>query len=151
MKVCSKCTIEKDEKEFYKHKHNKDGLNYWCKECTKKFALQWQKDHPEQYKAGNNNRAKIDRKNLKEVVYNHYGNKCACCGETTEEFLTIDHINNDGAKQRKVIGRKMQNMYLWIIGNDFPDEFQILCWNCNCGRHKNNGVCPHNRHTPLPI
>lgn len=37
MKVCTKCHIEKDESEFYKHKRTKDGLRYDCKECVKKY------------------------------------------------------------------------------------------------------------------
>jgi hypothetical protein len=28
-----------------------------------------------------------------------YGNKYKCCGETTYEFLTIDHIQGDGDKK----------------------------------------------------
>ena len=32
-----------------------------------------------------------------------YGNKCNCCGEKNIKFLTIDHINNDGAEHKKKI------------------------------------------------
>lgn len=35
MKRCSKCGIEKDEKEFYKNNRAKDKLCIWCKECDK--------------------------------------------------------------------------------------------------------------------
>lgn len=34
-------------------------------------------------------------------------------------------------------------MYRWAILNGFPDELQLLCFNCNCGRQRNGGVCPH--------
>jgi hypothetical protein len=27
--------------------------------------------------------------------------------------------------------------------------FQVLCWNCNCGRAFNNGICPHVENTEL--
>lgn len=83
----------------------------------------------------------VDRyKRTKSLVFTHYGNKCKCCGEQEPIFLTIDHINNDGNKHRKVIGRKL---YAWIVKNNFPDTFQILCFNCNTGRHFNGGICPH--------
>jgi len=56
-------------------------------------------------------------------------------------FLTIDHINNDGAKHKKEIG--MLHLYDYIIRNNYPDTFQIRCWNCNCAKGK-YGRCPHN-------
>lgn len=46
----------------------------------------------------------IERRQLrKQKTFNHYGNKCKCCGETNHIFLSIDHINNDGADYRKEI------------------------------------------------
>lgn len=33
MKKCTKCGVEKDEKEFYKESSKKDGLKNWCKKC----------------------------------------------------------------------------------------------------------------------
>jgi hypothetical protein len=33
----------------------------------------------------------------RDLVFAHYGEQCACCGESERLFLTIDHINNDGA------------------------------------------------------
>jgi len=36
MKKCYKCGIEKDESEFHKNKHSKDGLYYICKKCRNK-------------------------------------------------------------------------------------------------------------------
>jgi len=35
MKKCSKCGIEKDEREFYKNKQMKDGLCIYCKTCRR--------------------------------------------------------------------------------------------------------------------
>lgn len=74
-------------------------------------------------------------------VLDHYGRRCACCGETEPLFLTIDHMNNDGASHRKVVG----SAYIaqWLVENEFPEGFQLLCFNCNCGRQRNGGVCPH--------
>lgn len=91
------------------------------------------------------------RKKIKDQVYNAYGGyKCNCCGETTEFFLTLDHINNDGAEHRKMIngnpkkrGGNNCSMYRWIIKNNYPPILQVLCFNCNCGKKINGGVCPH--------
>jgi len=75
-----------------------------------------------------------------EMIVAHYGGKCACCGETNHKFLTVDHINGGGHKHRKQISNKI---YRWLVLNNFPDGYQILCFNCNCGKNRNHGVCPH--------
>ena len=85
----------------------------------------------------------------RDALYKHYGNKCACCGETESMFLSIDHINNDGAKHRKELwtlaSRRSSgtHLYKWIIKNNYPANFQLLCMNCNTGKHRNGGTCPH--------
>ena len=58
--------------------------------------------------------------------------------------MSIDHINNDGYKHRELtnIGNG-STTYFWLIKNNFPDDFQILCMNCNHGKSRNNGICPH--------
>jgi hypothetical protein len=84
---------------------------------------------------------------LKSKVFEAYGGKkCSCCGETIQEFLMLDHIENDGAKHRKELGKTKSSgkgLYLWIIKNNFPPMFQVLCANCNWGKKMNNGICPH--------
>jgi hypothetical protein len=96
-------------------------------------------------------------KRLKDTVFNAYGGyKCACCGETEPLFLTIDHIDSDGSKHRREItpeGHDYRDYrsstgyktYRWLENNNFPAGFQVLCSNCNHGRHRNGGVCPHKR------
>lgn len=89
---------------------------------------------------------KTRRLKLKEEVFSHYGKQCACCGETEESFLTIDHVNNDGAEHRRLRGRGTgAAIYLDIIRRGFPPDFEIACYNCNCGRAKTKGVCAHKR------
>ena len=41
------------------------------------------------------------------------------------------------------IKTKSSKFYLWLKRNNFPPGYQVLCWNCNCGRSINNGICPH--------
>ena len=79
-------------------------------------------------------------------VFTHYGGnppKCACCDESHIEFLTIDHINS--SNKSKFGGNKTgHHLYDWIIKNHYPEEFQVLCWNCNCVKGI-YGVCPHKK------
>ena len=65
----------------------------------------------------------------REQVFAVYGDKCVHCGETNIAFLTVDHVNNDGAEHRRSI--KNGNLRIWLRKNNFPDGFQILCNNCN--------------------
>lgn len=78
-------------------------------------------------------------------LYAAYGGKCACCGESEMAFLSIDHVNNDGAEMRRdgVHSSGGTAFYQWLVKSGFPPGFQVLCMNCNVGKHRNGGVCPH--------
>lgn len=70
----------------------------------------------------------------------HYGGECVCCGESNPLFLTFDHKNNDGGKHRSLFSR---GMYSYFRMHGYPDDIQLMCFNCNCGRNRNGGICPH--------
>jgi hypothetical protein len=76
----------------------------------------------------------------KQMVFDYYGNSCACCGSTRS--LQIDHVNNDGAAHRKEVGSN--DIFRWLIQNGYPAGFRTLCANCNHAI-KNYGSCPHQR------
>jgi hypothetical protein len=78
---------------------------------------------------------------------------CNCCGLNDHlDFLALDHIigkkQMDSIPELVAIGYSSQmgtkELFSWIIDNDFPDGFQILCHNCNFakGYPRNNGKCP---------
>ena len=86
----------------------------------------------------------VYRNNLRNEVVMAYGGKCACCGEKNFLFLTVDHPKNDGAKHRRETGCGTGiKFYNWLRLRGYPKDFQILCWNCNCGKRDNGGICPH--------
>ena len=83
------------------------------------------------------------RNKLRKEVFAAYGNKCTCCGETTQEFLTIDHVYGGGKKHRQDFNLLGANLYYWLRENNYPQkEFQILCANCNMAKARYGG-CPH--------
>lgn len=89
-------------------------------------------------------RDKLYHKQLKDRVFSYYGGYvCVCCGENHKEFLQLDHIAGGGREHRETIGVGTK-FWLWLINNDFPDGFRVLCANCNWGR-RNGGICPHER------
>ncbi len=80
---------------------------------------------------------------LKAQLMEIYGPKCACCGESNSQFLTLDHINNDGAVERKECKLGTWGVFRKAVRDRDKTRYQILCYNCNFGRAKNGGVCPH--------
>jgi hypothetical protein len=96
------------------------------------------------YKANkeqHNQRVRARNQYLRDLVFEVYGRSCACCGESMREFLTVDHINNDGNRHRAEIGGTA--IARWLVKNNFPPGFQILCFNCNIAKHVYGGRCPH--------
>jgi hypothetical protein len=86
-----------------------------------------------------------------------YGGVCACCGEDRLIFLSIDHINGDGAAERERLwgakGRQRggRGMYQYLKNNGFPDKdrYQVLCYNCNMAK-RTDLTCPCSAHTYTP-
>jgi hypothetical protein len=66
---------------------------------------------------------------------------CACCGEDWPIYLGIDHMNGQGAKHRKEVGRGAV-LHRWLRKNGYPNGYQVLCFNCNFAKHR-KGICPH--------
>jgi hypothetical protein len=126
MPKCGRCGFE----GLPKHRKRCDGC--------RRTQTDWKRDFPERNRAS----FKKYRDRLKKEVYDHYGHSCKCCGESNPFFLTLDHINNDGYKQ----GRRGKAIATWhreIIKAGFPTDLQTLCMQCNCGKARNKGVCPH--------
>jgi hypothetical protein len=124
-------------KEYYKK--NKEKIlaknNKWVKDHPG-YQEEYRKS-PEFYKAVSKNHQKVRL----EVLCYYSGNppKCQCCGENHLEFLSIDHVNNDGNVQRKIV---KGNMLAWLKRHNFPKGYQVLCHNCNMAKGF-YGQCPH--------
>lgn len=129
----------------YPAERRKDRPNSFkdCAECRRQYMREYYKRKREadpEYMARRQRYRFRTNAEWRAAVFEHYGKACACCGESEDAFLTIDHINGGGSQQRKKIG----TMYRWLVRNDFPPEFQTLCWNCNAAKHI-RGCCPHQR------
>lgn len=143
--------------EFHRRTAAADGRQYQCKRCLKVAKADWRarnlervrttdaakmRDYREQNRESVNAKARAARAQLREEVLAHYGNACACCEERRTEFLTIDHVDGDGAAHRRQIGQSAT--YAWLRRQGFPDGFRVLCANCNWSRGL-FGYCPHER------
>jgi hypothetical protein len=103
-------------------------------------------------RAAESAKTKRNSDRCRDEVYAAYGGyRCACCGETERMFLSIDHIDNNGALERKS-GKYTGGgsaFYSWLRKMSFPVGYQVLCMNCQVGKHKNGGVCPHQTSSAL--
>lgn len=74
--------------------------------------------------------------NLRLEVLYWYSNgemKCKECGTSYYEFLAVDHINNNGYEHRSSgeLRKYSNDIVKYLIKNNFPEGYQILCHNCN--------------------
>lgn len=116
-----------------------------CKACWNLARRGWLKANPDKLRkyreqANRCHREQMNRSKVAAVAA--YGGRCSCCGESNILFLTFDHVFNNGAEHRRR-DRSATKLAQWLCKNRFPAGFQVLCFNCNIGRHLNGGVCPH--------
>jgi hypothetical protein len=64
---------------------------------------------------------------LREAVLVAYGECCLHCGIDDRRVLQLDHVNGGGAAERRRLSR--QSIYRRALR--LPDEYQLLCANCN--------------------
>lgn len=135
MKKCTKCKETKSIDEFGRDKSRSDGLQARCRPCAKeqqRLSLKISKETG--YAA-----QKAYKKRQRLALIDELGGKCACCSESTYEFLEIDHINNNGGQYRKTLRKRvLEPSHL----RGHIEELQVLC--ANCHRAKSSwGFCPH--------
>ena len=124
------------QKKEWKRKNRKKYL-----ESAKKYNRKRYSDFKKRVKILES--GKKWRNNLKKEMLNAYGNQCVCCYEKNLEFLTIDHINNDGKVHRKKVGTGGMMIYLDLRKQGWPkDKYTLLCYNCNMAKHLYK-ICPH--------
>ena len=83
------------------------------------------------------------RKKFEVMSYYSQGKpKCNCCNYSESlNALTIDHKKGrkNTEHRRGMIGSAL---YDWLIKNNYPQDYQVLCWNCNSAK-SDKSVCPH--------
>lgn len=151
-KRCRRCLQVRSAGEFVNVcGRTPDGNSKNCASCRdylRKFNTDQRASRTEEEHQRILGRAKKLRDDRKRLVINHYGGKCACCGISEIEFLTMDHIVKIGAKKRKENGDWGNRFYLNIIRRNFPPDYRCLCWNCNWA-FGCYGFCPHQREPKL--
>lgn len=136
---CARCGVVLTEENSLVRSPPRSGLLSYCRSCTNEKARAWRANNKEKVSQKN----KAYRARLKKDVLDAYGGACSCCGETTPEFLAIDHIGGGGNAERQRLNiNSGWQMALHVRKRGFPDSYRILCHNCNqaIGWY---GRCPH--------
>ena len=80
---------------------------------------------------------------LRQRVYDLLGGCCAACGETDYDKLQIDHIQNDGAADRRLHAHRGEAKYRRFLAR-YPrhgsDDRQLLCFNCNLAKSQRHMI-----------
>jgi hypothetical protein len=81
---------------------------------------------------------------LKLQVFEGLGSKCNCCSEAHPYFLTVDHVQNNGAQHKRDLGSdNVYAIYRQVVVDKFdPLKWQLLCMNCNFAKGHYE-ECPH--------
>src|SRR3989304_2826345 len=135
MRRVPECCIKCGEKATFPLSRIR-GSQYYCTKCETERVVKYHQKYKDNY---NSYQRRYYDECRKKILEYYGGNppKCACCGETTYWFLTLDHINGDGhISRRKVTERNTAGIgyFRWIIRNNFPPGYQVLCCNCNYGK-----------------
>jgi hypothetical protein len=132
--VCEKCAKKRYKNSKIAATRNKAKMCcHSCRQPTNGKTL-CQSCHDNQIV-----RMRDARKRNKILIYNHFGGKCEHCGETDIRVMTLDHVDNDGAIDKKSDSGKKQITTAWYVklvrlinsNKSFPRKLQMLCYNCH--------------------
>ncbi len=139
-KICNNCKKELNNDNWAPSLRAKNSKI--CKSCHLENGRRWRRSHKKRayeltkrWLAKNPNygrdNSRKDRARLRAEMIVAYGGQCVKCKNDNPIVLDIDHIKNDGGKQRK-LGMWGWRLYRWLRKNGYPKkDYQLLCKNCN--------------------
>lgn len=101
---------------------------------NKEDKLEYNRAYREKNRSLMYKKAQTYRLGLKNKVLDHYGRECKQCSFSDYRALHVDHVDNNGAEEREKLGGKNfsgYRFYKYLIDQNFPIGYQILCANCN--------------------
>jgi len=105
-KKCSKCHEVKDTIEYNKHKKTKDGLQTYCKVCSRlKNTSYYKNNKDKQISLINKGRRDRKERNRRFIFDYLLKNSCIDCGENDPRVLEFDHRENKTANVSDLLKR----------------------------------------------
>lgn len=120
-KQCTKCLVFRPLSEFSPRSDRKNRPRAECRSC-------------------HSIRAQIVRKEVRDKIFVLLGHSCTRCGFDDKRALQVDHIAGGGnAEKRKLKGNGMVDRRVL----QHPEDYQILCANCNWIKRAENKEFNH--------
>ncbi len=134
MKVCTKCSLEKDESDYFVKDKKTGRLHAQCKACYKEIRKAYYAEHYLKYGDAYKERAKLRRakvkRNLQINLMAYLEDKaCRICGESDIRTLEFDHL--DSTTKRFGIATAITDGRKWSDVLEEIERCQILCANCH--------------------
>jgi hypothetical protein len=112
--------MDKAERHRKWYQANKARLRKTKSETMRRLRA----ERPEHYRE----QSRLAKQRLRDKLFAAYGSTCLGCGFTDKRALTLDHILNNGSKERKAIGER--GVYRRALDPKHKAEYQMLCMNC---------------------
>ena len=96
LKTCTKCKKQKDTSEFNRDKGSRDGLNYWCIDCTMKCRLsqrEWVAGRTSRLNYFRDHKYSFQPGEFQKLMDKQRG-KCAACG-IPFDATNVPHVDHD--------------------------------------------------------
>jgi hypothetical protein len=123
-KRCSTCREIRPLTEFNKLAKAKDGRQYNCRECNKRYHHDNWERHMEQIRARRLRRRTANRRYIFEYLSSH---PCVDCGEADLLVLEFDHI---GDEKNDNVGRLISTAELARVVEEI-ELCEVVCANCH--------------------
>lgn len=102
-------------------------------------ATEWAKANPERRRQ---NALNYYYRLADQAIQAYGGYECSWCGIDDPICLVLDHIENNGAEERRQFKYQGASFYKWLRDRGYPKGYQVLCMNCNHGKMRNGGILP---------
>jgi hypothetical protein len=123
-KRCCTCGIVKPLEEFNRLTRAKDGRQYSCRECNRRWHAENRPRHNALIRKRNVRMRREKRRLMFEYLSAH---QCVDCGERDHVVLEFDHLRDKTMN----ISQMMTRDYTWNSVLHEIEKCEIVCANCH--------------------